>query len=323
MTTSNDIPILERPAFFAGQQLRASDLDAVTSYHRELSWLHNRSLHNWGIATGYSATGKTGDTQVVVSPGFALDGQGRELILIEPRTIAVPAVAGDAAGNPAPYFLTVSWLDDEGIAPEERTGVCGTKGAVRRPETVELRWQDPDDRLSASQFRPGLDVVLASVEVQSCRLSSDVSTAERRNAMPEEIPYIFAGQTVAGDTDWRFWPDDTKTPLGVMTTVSTAEAGFGSTPRYLAHIVGARLFDPSSAGEPGGDELVVVEGYADVTAAGTASFDLRVVLPQEGYVGANGSTVRLNAADVVFAQTFPDRLGKELGWHVVWVGVEG
>jgi hypothetical protein len=318
VTTSNDIPILARPAFFSGQQLRAADLDAVTAYHRELSWLHNRSLHNWGIATGYSVTGAVGESRVVVSPGYALDCQGRELILTEARELPVPAVAGDAEGNPASYFLTASWLDDADLDAEIRTGLCGTSGAVRRPETADLRWQDPDDRLSGSGFRPGLDVVLASVQVQRCRLAADVSAAERRNAMPEEIPYVFSGQTAAGSTGWRLWPDDTD-PIGVVTTVSTAAGGFGATPRYQAHVVGTRVFTDGIEGA----RTVVVDGYAHVAGAGAAGFELRVVLPVDGVTGRDDVAAVVNPADVVHAAAFPGRLTGELAWHVVWVGVEG
>jgi hypothetical protein len=319
MTTGNDIPILSRPAFFPGQQLRAADLDAVTGYHRELSWLHNRSLHNWGIATGYTVTGAAGDGAVLVGPGYALDCQGRELIVTQPRQLTVPAVAGDAEGQPASYFLTVSWLDDADLDAETRQGTCGTSGVVRRPETADLRWQNPDDRLSESAFRPGLDVVLASVEVQRCCLAADVSAAERRNAMPEEIPYVYSGQTVAGATPWRLWPND-KQPLGVATAVSTAEAGFGGTPRYQAHVLGARIMLLGGGQFP---MPVVVDGYAGISDPGSAGFELRVMLPAGGFVAAEDVAVPLNPADVVHASTFPGQLTSELAWHVVWLGVEG
>ena len=52
MVSDAEIPILERPAFFSGQRLTAADLDTVQTFHRELRWLHNRSLHSWGIAFG-------------------------------------------------------------------------------------------------------------------------------------------------------------------------------------------------------------------------------------------------------------------------------
>lgn len=315
MTEANEIPVLQRPFFFTGQQLRAGDLDAVTAYHRELSWLHNRSLHNWGIATGYAVTGAAGDSAVVISPGFALDCQGRELILTEAQTIPVPAVAGNATGGPAAYFLTASWLDDSDIDPETRVGVCGTSGAVRRPERVNLRWQDPDDRLTGSAFRPGLDVVLASVEVAGCRLAADASGAQRRNAMPEETPYIYSGQTAAGDTGWRPWPDE-ENPIGVVATVSTTEAGFGAPPAYHAHVVGRRLLDTDS-----GD--VLIDGYPHVAAAGAGSFELRVVLPMNGGSAHDGEAVAMNPVEIVTADGFAGRLDDELNWYVMWVGIEG
>lgn len=318
MTTTNDIPILQRPAFFSGQQLRAADLGAVAAYHRELSWLHNRSLHNWGIATGYSVTGARGDSQVRVSTGFALDCQGHELILTSEQTIEAPAVAGNAAGEPQAYFLTVSWLDDELITAEQRAGICGTNGAVRRPETVLLRWQDPDDRVSGSPFRPGLDVVLAGVEVQACRLAAAISDAERRNAMPEEIPYVFAGQTAAGKTAWQPWPDS-KDPIGYSTTVSTAAAGFGATPQYFAHVVGNRIFDVDNS-----QRNCVVEGYAEIANSSAAGFELRVFLPIGGWTsGLTGaSAMELNPDKVVFGTGFSQKLEETLKWHVVWAGIE-
>jgi hypothetical protein len=333
MTVNNDMPILSRPAFFSGQQLRAGDLDAVTSYHRELSWLHNRSLHNWGIANGYGVTGGTGASQVRVGAGFALDCQGHELILTEDQVFPIPAVVSDPSGNPALYFLTVSWLDDDQIDPELRAGLCQTTGAVRRPEQVNLRWQDPNDRFSAAAFRPGLDVVLATAEVQRCRLASDVSGAERRNAMPDEIPYVFSGETPrasartpAGGTKWEFWPPDdesegTPSPLGVSTRVNTAEAGFGSTPLYLAHVVGSREYDIV---EDGPGETVIVDGYADVLEPGATGFTLRVIFPVDSFTGGpDGNFTRINPSEIVFDPSFLFSLTEVLEWSVVWVGVEG
>ncbi|WP_153506326.1 hypothetical protein [Cumulibacter manganitolerans] len=317
MTSTDDIPTLDRPAFFSGQQLRAADLDAVTRYHRELSWLHNRSMHNWGIASGYQVHGLRGDGAVRVEAGFALDCRGHELILTEPAELPVPAVAGDAQGKPATYFLTVSWLDDEAIDAEVRAGRCGTSGAVRRPERVDLRWQDPDDRLAGSAFRPGVDVVLAGVEVQHCRLAADVSGAERRNAMPEEIPYVYAGQSPHGGTAWRLWPDADQ-PIGVAATITTTDAGFGAPPRYLAQVAGSRVYAKGDEGP------YVIDGYPHVANAGAAGFELRVVLPTGlGAVDDDGAEATLNPASVVRAAEFPTLLNSELQWYVVWIGIEG
>jgi len=268
-----DIPILERPAFFDGQRLTAADLAAVQQFHRELRWLHNRSLHNWGIAIGCAVSGVRGERTVRVQPGYALDCKGRELILSKSLEVPTPAVAG-INGGPATYYLTASYADDADLTPEIRSGTCGAAGAVRRAETPIIRWQEPNDTNIHSRYRRGLDIILASIQVQNCQLAKDVSGAERRDAMPAQQPYIAAGQTLAGKTSWRLWPECS--PMGVATTVVTTAAGFRSTPRYQAHVVGSRIFN----GQVGGSRRsFVVDGYAQIANATASSFELQVILP--------------------------------------------
>jgi hypothetical protein len=309
-----DIPSLERPSFFDGQRLLAGDLNATQAFHRELRWLHNRSLHNWGIAFGYAVTGKRKERTVAVQPGYALDCQGRELILTDAREIAVPPVAGGADGRPVTYYLTVSYAEDAELTPETRAGVCEASGAVRRPEQPNIRWQDPVDG-----YRFGLDVVLASIEVKGCQLASDASGAVRRDAVPAQQPYIAAGQTVVGQTKWRLWPNGNE-PAGVATTVSTTSAGFRAAPRYQAHVVGNRV---TTSGQGDGQRQVVIDGYAQVLHPTAFSFDLVVLLPRGQAITADlnpDSVVNLNLPPRLESSD-PQKGG--LGWHVVWMGIEG
>ena len=341
MSSQTDFPALSRPAFFDGQRLTAADLAAVQSFHRGLRWLHNSSLHNWGIAFGYVVTGSRGERTVTVQPGFALDCKGRELYLNETQEMPIPAVAGVSGGGPATYFLTVSYAEDEDLTPETRAGTCGTAGAVRRPEEPILRWQDPNDRSPDSGFRHGLDIVLATIEVQNCQLTKDISAVERRDAVPAPQPYVAAGQTTAGTTPWQLWPDPDPEQdgfaVGVVTTVSTHTAGFGDTPRYYAHVIGTHTFERAAEGieQAAGIEEVerepvmlthVVDGYAQVANATLTSFDLRVILPfgfffsggeQRGFPLLNPPEVLDPASDFRFL------LETELRWYVVWMGIEG
>jgi hypothetical protein len=317
----SDIPPLERPAFFDGQQLTADDLAAVQVFHRELLWLHQRSLHNWGIATGLALTGLRGDREVTLQPGYALDCLGRELVVSEVTTLPIPAVAGASGGQgPAVYYLTASYAEDEDLPAVIRAGTCGTADAVRRPERATVRWQDPSDRSEESGFRQGLDVVLGAISVEACRLAVDVSAAERRDAIPEQQPFVFAGQTPLGATSWDLWPEE-EAPLGVVATVATNEAGFRASPRYQARVEGERLRRPTEDDE----RSFVVDGYAQVGAATATGFELRVVLPEGFTIGDvnDGQGVPLNPPDVVLTKAFLDELRSTLGWHVVWMGVEG
>ena len=54
-----DLPSLARPEFFDGQALTAADLDAAQTYHRELLWLHQRTLHGEHAAQGRVLHGLT------------------------------------------------------------------------------------------------------------------------------------------------------------------------------------------------------------------------------------------------------------------------
>jgi hypothetical protein len=285
MSPSPDTPLLQRPAFFDGQQLAATDLADAQAYQRQMHWLHNRSLHGWGVAGGLGVAGAAGERVVQVGPGYALDALGRDLLLFEPQTLPVPAVAGASTGGAATYYLTASYADDAELAPVTRAGACGSAGAVRRPEQARLRWQDPAEAEPSSRYRYGLDVVLAEAQVQNCRLALDVVDTVRRNALPPQQPYVAAGRTPAGATPWKLWPSDAAA-FGVSTFVSTAAAGFRLTPQYQAHVEGTRLVQA----------LGLVEGYAQVAAPGAAGFELRVMLPA-GTTAGTGQLYTFSEAD--------------------------
>lgn len=312
--TDSGIPKLERATFFDGQRLTAGDLAAVQRYHRELRWLHNRSLHGWGIAFGYVVTGARGDRQVTLAPGLALDCQGRELILGEALTLAIPAVSGDDQGNPVTYYLTASYADNDELEPQQRQGVCDTQGAVRYPETPVIRWLKPDE------FIYGEDIILATISVQNCKLAADVSGSSRRDAIPPQQPYVAAGQTTPAETVWQPWPS-TANPVGLATIVSTASAGFRTTPRYQARVGGTRYvttFGPAGTNQ----SAFVIEGYVQIDAPTATNFQLRLVLPRGVMPAAGEGTVPLNPA-LIYSSEFLTHLHSTLGWHVVWTGIEG
>jgi hypothetical protein len=293
------IPTLERPAFFDGQRLTAQDLAEAAGYERELRWLHNRALHGWGIGLGLAVAGGRGDRELRVSAGYALDALGRELVLDRARTLAVPPAASGT------FALTISYAADDALEAERRQGVCGRAGAVRLAEAPLVRWlaASGDDRV-----RPGLDLVLCVVVVADCAVTS-LSTTERR-PLASHLPYIAAGQTPAAGTAWRAWPNATKA-IGVATTVSTAEAGFATTPSYQARLAGTRVYKSSH----------VFDGYGIVVDASPTSFEFRMVMPTVEQLKA-GPTGAFKVNDVKLTAGVLRSLSADLHWHVVWMGVE-
>ena len=306
MSSQDHIPALERPVFFEGQRLTAADLEAVQDYQRELRWLHNRSLHTWGIVFGLEVTGKRGDREVSIAPGFALDCLGRELILNDPLSLPIPPVAG-VNGAPAVYYLTISFLEDEKLTPSQsESGVCGASGAIRLPELARIRFQLPADNDPEVAYRFGKDVILASVPVQNCKLAAAPSPKERRDARPANQPYVATGLAAGNAAAWSVLQINGKT-AGLQAKVDTSAAGFGSTPVYIGQVMGARGL-VSGAG--------VIDGLVNIAEAGPTGFTLQLILPQGLQVGS----LPLNPAA---ALADPLAAIKDLNWAVSWMGIEG
>ena len=257
-----DTQFVERLHFFDGQQLFASDLQAIEASDRDLRWLHNRSLHQPGVGNGFAVAGRKGDREVVVQEGYALDAAGEEIVLREPQTEQVPPVSGEPGGGPAYFDLTVSYpSDDELEEAETREGVCLPRGVVRLRERPVFCWVrlrlDANRTLRAVNQRHALEIqtgtkiVLARAEVLNCRLNADLAIAVRRRARPPRQPVIRC-ETVA--VDWEFWDYEREVPspgiegpnskervfLGFKQVIDTSAAGFQVTPCYSARVTGER-----------------------------------------------------------------------------------
>lgn len=244
---------IERLSFFNGQRLFASDLQGVEAFHREMRWLHNKSLHQPGIGAGFAVTGKRDDREVRVGPGYAIDSQGREIVLTRERVQPIPTVASETDGKSIVFDLAVSYPGDELLeATESREGICLRRGVVRLREEPVLCWirlhrDTTRDRLVpepdfARGIEDGLWIVLARIEVLQCRLRQDVSLAERPNARPDCRPYIACGHQAV---DWE--EDDFNKLLYHLTgDIDTSSAGFLTTPCYSVRLDGKRV---SSNGE--------------------------------------------------------------------------
>lgn len=293
------IPNLKRIEFVPGQRLTAQDLTDVQDSNRQLRWMHNRSLHGWGIGIGYGITGDTGDTTVTVAPGYAIDCLGRELILTAPVTMPVPAVAGVNSGSTivaATFFLTISYLDDAFQSTEEnRPGVCLPGGTVRLTEGPLIQWQQFKD------IQDGMNVILAEVSVLNCQLNAPVGLDVRRNALPANQPYINAGQVSPAAITW--------TPVtgGIAALVDTSASKFAATPAYFAHVMGSRQVSTAPAVTYSLVTVPLIE------SALPSSFTLQIMM-----LMFDSSNQVVAVPPAVIATLIPF-----LNWTIVWMGIEG
>src|SRR5215510_2645860 len=264
MAIIGETQFLERIQFFNGERLFATDLQTLEAFNREMRWLHNQSLHQPGVGSGYAVAGNVGDRQVTISPGYALDSLGREIILTETLTEPIPPVADNGSGGSVFYLLTVSYPADTDLKPSEtRAGVCYQPGVVRLREEPVFCWvrlndndtnRQPVDPNLKLRISKGLFIVLGQIEVFNCKLKQPVSSVQRRNAVPAKQPRIACGVEIA--PTWQGAPAGTVLPdlsqIGAVTLtadIHTAAGGFQAIPCYVARIIGPRFF-PESSSEP-------------------------------------------------------------------------
>lgn len=76
---------MQRPHFQNGRLLRTSDFVDEQAYHLTNHRRHNATGHVWGVASGLDVVLLEGD--LVVEPGSAVDGYGRDVVLGNARSL--------------------------------------------------------------------------------------------------------------------------------------------------------------------------------------------------------------------------------------------
>src|SRR5439155_429829 len=104
---------LSRVQYFAKQFLRVDEFRDEQLYQLALRRLHNNTQHTWGIVRGLDIAKEEGET-VVVRPGLAIDGYGRELRLTEKFTLA-PENFDDLAADRLDLWLVYGRSGDGNV----------------------------------------------------------------------------------------------------------------------------------------------------------------------------------------------------------------
>jgi len=149
---------IERPVFFEGQVLGASDLESSVEYGRGHMARHERYLHTWGIAYGLELSGEdrernsTKYKDITVSAGVASDGTGRQIVVpeserLDPELFLDLNIAREGAWHPV--FL-VGRDEDPAAEPLIET-TCGTTQPRRKVEGYEITFGRPGDELELDE----------------------------------------------------------------------------------------------------------------------------------------------------------------------------
>ena len=83
----------KRNRFFKGKLLTEKDFEDEQKYFLEKHKRHNRYLHGCGVVSGLGISIK--GSIVCIKPGFALDCEGNEIVVLEPVELDVPEDVSD------------------------------------------------------------------------------------------------------------------------------------------------------------------------------------------------------------------------------------
>jgi hypothetical protein len=154
-----------RPAFHEGQVLAAADLSATVTHARAAAARHSRYLHEWGIAEGLAlVTENRTDpatnaryVEVSVSPGMAIDGTGREVIVPEAvvlRESDFEEVNGADQATPSAYPVFLTAMDREPGSAPQSASCGGTTAKTRVEESCQVLFGRLGDELLVADQQP-------------------------------------------------------------------------------------------------------------------------------------------------------------------------
>ncbi len=160
--------IVPRVHFFEKQFLRVGEFKDEQTYHIAARRRHNITEHLWGIVRGLEIA-QDEDLALIVRPGMAIDGYGRELLLAEKKSL--DAKAFDTLGTDQLDAWLVYDRRDGETAPEGYSGCDSdsSRNAYRSEETPLVLLERPISRSVDARRPPGVskDVFDANVPLVS------------------------------------------------------------------------------------------------------------------------------------------------------------
>lgn len=144
---------------FHGLRLESEDFETGEKYHLEKRKLHNKMLHGQGIVRRWQgelkvASRRRGDMSVDVNTGYAIDGNGNDLILWEPKIVTIDP-GKQLPKLPATAHIVLKYVD-EPVDFVVNKANPKFKGHRRIFETVrvdvEAKAPDPKDGVELARF---------------------------------------------------------------------------------------------------------------------------------------------------------------------------
>lgn len=289
---------VDRPAFAEGQLLSASELELVVDYARDALEAHDGFGHTWGVVDGMllamqpATAGPGTPVSIVVTPGFAIDAQGRQIEIVTQMTLAPDPIAG-LPSNPYPAYV---WTTDDPLVPSAAANPCLTV-VERVRETVHIG-VFPDAATAAAQASGA--VCLGNVAWDNAKQSfvplvdSDPrdDTRKRGGVRAHEIVAPEDRVAVHGE-------DDGAVTFAVNGTVQAVAAADGTLPsiavpggsvQFSPAIPPGSIAPPASATMSLSYVPVATTGNALVLDLGNSDPNSQLVIEKQGAAGPGSGT---------------------------------
>ena len=176
----------KRINFFKGFLTTEHDWNDAERYHLEKRKLHNRCLHAPGVVAGYAGELKVmararGDLSIEIQPGYAIDGQGHDLVLWETQ---IKTIVPEEYKLPQTLYVVLRFVEEltDFIAYKENLEYKGHRRVLE------------GCRVEISQTAPDL-----KQEVELARILLEKSATRVRDARDSADPR-------ANEIDLRFVP---------------------------------------------------------------------------------------------------------------------
>jgi hypothetical protein len=307
MANDLDIPF-DRITYRDGQLLTALDLSDEQRRHDRLRRLHVHYLHDtWGIALGLEVRQAADNRTIVVGPGYAVDGTGRDILLAESLQVSVPQMLSREA-----VVLTARYQEDAAFRDRpDLAALCLCGGLDPRHERPLFAWRLPDE------VRFGPEVPLVQVVVENGVILGGLDGRVRRYTQPLVRPHIGWGVTEPGRSGWRQW-HQFGIDFGLEVVVDTSDVGFTRVPYYFATLQGdfgnrageELLFQPD-VWPTGMHPTFFLGAWNFITDADRERFKYRIF--NRGVSDIPGH---------LFRRATPVSEAESRRWTVAWVGLE-
>lgn len=161
--------ITKRMNYFDRQFLRAKDFQDEQAYHIDRRRRHARLLHTPGIAEGLEVEGALGQDSVTITPGTAIDAEGREIVLAQPQTLSLRNDADE---------IDLLILYDEKETDSRFEG--GVEGSTRMEESPAFVQQRLAPIPPEPEPKPPLGVLLAKITMENGKIKEVIDDVRER-----------------------------------------------------------------------------------------------------------------------------------------------